>query len=154
MKDLTLESLAGRVEALQIAGAGIVQDRPAKAWRKSVGMFQDSELLRAVDDECQRLREAEREAEREAARRGKSPEGSGSIRTTQLISNTRWIGEPPLLGANRSAGGYRPGPCALLRPGKSDGRPKPAGSASPVKTPVTAATHASAGSTVTDAVPR
>ena len=33
-------------------------------------MFRDSEFMRAVDEECQRMREAEREA----ARREESPE--------------------------------------------------------------------------------
>jgi hypothetical protein len=70
MNELTLESLARRVEALEIALAGQRQSRPPKDWRKVVGMFHDSEFMRAVDEECQRLREAEREA----ARRGESPE--------------------------------------------------------------------------------
>jgi hypothetical protein len=37
-----------------------------KDWRAVVGMFRDSEFMREVDDECLRMREAEREA----ARRG------------------------------------------------------------------------------------
>jgi hypothetical protein len=35
--------------------------RPRKNWRKVVGMFQDSDFMRAVDEECMRMREAERE---------------------------------------------------------------------------------------------
>ena len=63
MADLTLESLAKRVEALEIA-VGKTAAGPAKDWRKAIGMFHDSEFMRAVDEECQRMREAEREAAR------------------------------------------------------------------------------------------
>jgi hypothetical protein len=70
MNELTLESLARRVEALEIALAVKGRNRPPKDWRKVVGMFQDSEFMRAVDEECQRMREAEREA----ARQAESPE--------------------------------------------------------------------------------
>ena len=45
-------------------------NRSPKDWRKVVGMFGDSEFMREVDEECQRMREAERDA----ARRGESPE--------------------------------------------------------------------------------
>jgi hypothetical protein len=70
MAELTLESLAKRVEALEIALAAQAPPRPPKDWRKVIGMFRDSEFMRQVDEECQRLREAEREA----ARGGESPE--------------------------------------------------------------------------------
>jgi hypothetical protein len=74
MADLTLESLAKRVEALEIALAEQAPNRSPngslKNWRKVIGMFRDSDFMRAVDEECQRMREAEREA----ARRGESPE--------------------------------------------------------------------------------
>jgi predicted transposase YdaD len=70
MTDLTLESLAKRVEALEkvISTKGPVDSR--KDWRKVVGMFRDSEFMREVDEECQRMREAERES----ARRGELAE--------------------------------------------------------------------------------
>jgi hypothetical protein len=64
MTELTLESLAKRVEALEIALGVQVPIRPRKDWRKVIGMFGDSEFMRAVDDECHRMREAEREAAR------------------------------------------------------------------------------------------
>jgi hypothetical protein len=70
MNELTLESLAKRVEALESALATKVPNRSPKDWRRVVGMFRDSEFMRAVDEECQRVREAEREA----ARLGESPE--------------------------------------------------------------------------------
>jgi hypothetical protein len=70
MNDLTLESLARRVEALEQVIATNGSNRPRKDWRKVVGMFRDSEFMRQVDEECQRLREAERDA----ARRGESAE--------------------------------------------------------------------------------
>jgi hypothetical protein len=70
MNDLTLESLAKRVEALEKVIATTGPDHTRKDWRKVVGMFGDSEFMRQVDEECLRMREAEREA----ARRGESAE--------------------------------------------------------------------------------
>jgi hypothetical protein len=70
MNELTLESLAKRVEALEIALAAKTRNRPAKDWRKVIGMFRDSTFMREADEECLRIREAEREA----ARRGESAE--------------------------------------------------------------------------------
>lgn len=65
MTQLTLESLAKRVEALEIALATKTPNRAPKDWRKVVGLFRDSEFMSAVDDECHRMREAEREAARD-----------------------------------------------------------------------------------------
>jgi hypothetical protein len=65
MSELTLESLAKRVEALETVLAAKVSSRPPKDWRKVVGMFHDSDFMRAVDEECLRLREMEREAARQ-----------------------------------------------------------------------------------------
>ena len=70
MSDLTLESLAKRVEALEKVIATKGHDQSRKDWRKVVGMFRDSEFMREVDEECLRAREAEREA----ARRGELAE--------------------------------------------------------------------------------
>ncbi len=70
MNDLTLESLARRVEALEKIIATKGPDLSRKDWRKAVGMFRDSEFMRKVDEECLRMREAEREA----ARRGELAE--------------------------------------------------------------------------------
>jgi hypothetical protein len=70
MNDLTLESLAKRVAALEEEMATKRPDRSRKDWRKVVGMFRDSEFMRKVDEECERMREAEREA----ARRGELAE--------------------------------------------------------------------------------
>ena len=70
MSDLTLESLAKRVEALEKVIATKGPDQPRKDWRKVVGMFRDSEFMHKVDEECLRMREAEREA----ARRGELAE--------------------------------------------------------------------------------
>jgi hypothetical protein len=70
MNDLTLESLAKRVEALERVIATKEPDQSRKDWRKVVGMFRDSEFMRKVDEECLRIREAEREA----ARRGEMAE--------------------------------------------------------------------------------
>ena len=66
MNELTLESLAKRVEALEKVIATNQPDQFQKDWRRVVGMFRDSEFMRKVDEECQR----ERDAERKAARRG------------------------------------------------------------------------------------
>jgi hypothetical protein len=70
MSELTLESLAKRVEALEAALASKATPRPAKDWRRVVGMFRDSEFMREVDEECLRMRERKREA----ARAEESPE--------------------------------------------------------------------------------
>jgi hypothetical protein len=70
MNDLTLESLAKRVAALENEMATKPSDQSHKDWRKVVGMFRDSEFMREVDEECLRSREAEREA----ARRGELDE--------------------------------------------------------------------------------
>jgi hypothetical protein len=70
MTELTLESLAKRVEALEIAWAAKAPTRPPKDWRRVIGMFHDSEFMREVDEECRRMREAEREE----ARREEAPE--------------------------------------------------------------------------------
>jgi hypothetical protein len=70
MDELTLESLAKRVEALENALTAKESKRPRKDWRKAVGLFHDSDFMRAVDEECLRLRELEREA----ARREETPE--------------------------------------------------------------------------------
>ena len=64
MNELTLESLAKRVEALENALATKVPDHSRKDWRKVVGMFHDSAFMREVDEECLRMREAEREEAR------------------------------------------------------------------------------------------
>jgi len=63
MNDVTLESLAKRVEALEIALAKL-PGRSEKDWRKVVGWFHDSDFMREVDEECHRMREVEREAAR------------------------------------------------------------------------------------------
>ena len=64
MNELTLESLAKRVEALEKAMATNKPDHSRKDWRKVVGMFRDSAFMREVDEECLRMREAEREVAR------------------------------------------------------------------------------------------
>jgi hypothetical protein len=66
MTERTLESLAQRVEALEIALRTQLPSRSPKDWRRVIGMFRDSEFMRAVDEECERMREAEREAARRA----------------------------------------------------------------------------------------
>ena len=59
MNEVTLESLAKRVEALERA----LQMRPArqKDWRRVAGMFEDNEFSRRVDAEGRAIRQAERE---------------------------------------------------------------------------------------------
>jgi len=65
MADLTLESLAARIEALE---KKLAEQKPGKKdWLKTVGMFDDDpDFKREVIDVGQAIREAEREA----ARRG------------------------------------------------------------------------------------
>ena len=63
MNELTLESLAKRIGALESA-FGTRESIPArKDWRKVVGLFRDSEFMQEVDEECLRMREAARRGE-------------------------------------------------------------------------------------------
>ncbi len=62
MAELTLESLAKRVEALEIALVAKESDRSAQDWRKGVGMFSGSEFMMQVDEEGRRIRAVDREA--------------------------------------------------------------------------------------------
>ena len=66
MAEVTLESLAKRLEVVEATLAAKPTSAPPKDWRRVIGMFRDSEFMKTVDDECARMREAEREA----ARRG------------------------------------------------------------------------------------
>ena len=70
MAKLTLQALAKRVEALEMALAAGGPARQPKDWRRVVGMFGDSEFMRKVDEKCLRMRESERKL----ARRGESRE--------------------------------------------------------------------------------
>jgi hypothetical protein len=62
MAELTLESLAKRVEALETALSTSGTRRSEKDWRKGVGMFAGSEFMKQVDEEGRRIREADRAA--------------------------------------------------------------------------------------------
>jgi hypothetical protein len=66
MAELTLESLAKRVKALEIALARRAPVHDQQDWRKVVGMFRDTEFMREADEACLRSRQAEREAARQA----------------------------------------------------------------------------------------
>ena len=61
---ITLESLAHRVAALE--AALLNKHEPKKDWRRSLGIAGDSELMKQIDEEGRKIREADREA----ARRG------------------------------------------------------------------------------------
>lgn len=60
MNEVTLESLAQRVEALEQA----LDLKPGlngkNAWHRVVGMFGGSDFMRQVDEEGRKIREAER----------------------------------------------------------------------------------------------
>jgi hypothetical protein len=60
MTEVTLESLARRVEALERALD--LQSSPTgkNAWQGVVGMFAGSDFMRQVDEEGRKIREAER----------------------------------------------------------------------------------------------
>ena len=66
MNELTLESLARRVEALERALALKPASGGVKDWRRVVGMCGDSQFMRQVDAEGQAIREAERAEARRA----------------------------------------------------------------------------------------
>ena len=63
MSELTLESLAKRVEILEHSFA--TKGPSPSDWRRVVGMFGDSEFMRQVDEEGRKIREAERAAVRQ-----------------------------------------------------------------------------------------
>lgn len=63
MTELTLESLAKRVEALEKKLAE--REVPKKDWRRSIGMFDGNEFMKQVDAEGEAIREADRKAARE-----------------------------------------------------------------------------------------
>jgi hypothetical protein len=60
MSELTLESLARRVEALERALAVKPPVAGRDAWRSVVGMFAGSDFMRQVDEEGRKIRDAER----------------------------------------------------------------------------------------------
>jgi hypothetical protein len=66
MNEVTLESLARRVEALERALSFSLKPPRQKDWRRVVGMFGDSEFMKQVDAEGKAIREAERAEARRA----------------------------------------------------------------------------------------
>ena len=68
MPELTLEALAARLEAVE---RELAEQKAAAAparkkdWRRTIGMFAESEFMKQVDAECAAMREAERAAARE-----------------------------------------------------------------------------------------
>jgi hypothetical protein len=62
MDEVTLESLARRVEALERAVG--LRPRRAKDWRNTIGMFAGNEVQKQIDEEGRKIREAEREEAR------------------------------------------------------------------------------------------
>lgn len=70
MTELTLESLARRIEALEKKAAEQATAQPApsarkKDWRRVVGMFDGSEFMKQLDADVAAARESERKAARE-----------------------------------------------------------------------------------------
>jgi len=62
MTEHTLESLTKRISDLESKLALLTTDSHPKDWRSVVGMFADSESMRAVDAEIAAFRDAERKA--------------------------------------------------------------------------------------------
>lgn len=68
MNEVTLESLARRVEALERALDLRSPLTDKNAWQNVVGMFDGSDFMRQVDEEGHKIREAERaQAQQEPA---------------------------------------------------------------------------------------
>jgi hypothetical protein len=68
MNEITLESLAQRVEALEHAINRQPSPPPKNAWVQVVGMLAGSDFMRQVDEEGRKIREAERAlAQKESA---------------------------------------------------------------------------------------
>ena len=68
--NLTLESLAKRVEALERAVGIQPPSADNNRWLRVVGMFGDSEFMRQVDEEGRKIREAERAQARQELAEG------------------------------------------------------------------------------------
>jgi hypothetical protein len=66
MTEISLESLARRVEALERALDVNQRSNRSKDWRRVVGMFGDSDFQKQVDAEGQAIREADRAEARRA----------------------------------------------------------------------------------------
>ena len=64
MSEPTLESLAQRVDALERELRRQRTTETKKDWRRVVGIAGDSDLMRQIDDEGRKIREAEREEAR------------------------------------------------------------------------------------------
>lgn len=67
MDELTLESLAARLESVEkrldsLAGLNVIP--PARDWRSVAGLSEENEFTRRMYAEMEALREAEREAAR------------------------------------------------------------------------------------------
>jgi hypothetical protein len=60
MSELTLESLARRVEALERALCLRPHPPGKDDWQRVVGMFAGSDFMKQVDEEGRKIREAER----------------------------------------------------------------------------------------------
>ena len=60
MSELTLESLAQRVEALERALRSQTPCPGKDDWQRVVGMFAGSDFMRQVDEEGRKIREEER----------------------------------------------------------------------------------------------
>jgi hypothetical protein len=60
-KELTLEALAARIEAIEKKLAEREPTEKPKDWRRVVGMFTDRELMKQIDAEGRAIREAEPE---------------------------------------------------------------------------------------------
>jgi hypothetical protein len=62
---MTAAELEGRVVALERAVAQLVarsaRDRGEKDWRSTIGMFADDPVMREIQEEGRKIREAERE---------------------------------------------------------------------------------------------
>ena len=67
MPELTLESLAARVAALEQQLAERKTPSPTKDWRSTLGMFAGNEFIEQLDAEVAAMREAERKAAREGS---------------------------------------------------------------------------------------
>ena len=63
MGELTLESLAKRLEAIE-QKLNQREAIPPKDWRLAAGMFTDSEFSKQVDEEALKIRQADRDAAR------------------------------------------------------------------------------------------
>jgi hypothetical protein len=99
----TIEELLRRVEQLEAEVARLKAEKePRKDWRRTLGMFTGDEVMKEINDEALRIREAEREAARrdpQVEERTREPRPYDWERSLGIARRRGMI--PTIIGASR-----------------------------------------------------